>query len=96
MRPLVDYPPKLSVSVLFNVFKGMSSRMLRQERPDLAERYSKKGAAVGKLLCRSNGARHPRNGPAVCRTASLLLAMTGAAFGGEWHDGGPIRSIDGG
>jgi putative transposase len=36
---LVEYPHKLSVSVLVNMFKGTSSRMLRQERPDIAERY---------------------------------------------------------
>jgi len=36
---LVEYPPKLSVSVLVNMVKGTSSRMLRQARPDIAERY---------------------------------------------------------
>ena len=36
---LIEYPPKLSLSVLVNALKGTSSRLLRQERPDLAERY---------------------------------------------------------
>ena len=36
---LVHYPPKHSVSTLVNSLKGVSSRMLRQERPDLAQRY---------------------------------------------------------
>jgi len=36
---LVEYPPKLSVSVLVNAFKGTSSRLLRQARPDIAARY---------------------------------------------------------
>ena len=36
---LVEYPPKLSVSVLVNAFKGTSSRVLRQARPDIAARY---------------------------------------------------------
>ena len=38
---LVEYPPKLSVSVLVNTLKGVSSRMLRKERPDLKKRYWK-------------------------------------------------------
>jgi putative transposase len=38
---LVEYPPKLSVSVLVNAFKGTSSRLLRQERPSIAARYCK-------------------------------------------------------
>jgi putative transposase len=31
---LVEYPPKLSISVLVNAFKGTSSRLLRQVRPN--------------------------------------------------------------
>ena len=38
---LVNYPPKHSVSTLVNSLKGVSSRMLRLERPDLARRYWK-------------------------------------------------------
>jgi putative transposase len=38
---LVNYPPKHSISTLVNSLKGVSSRMLRQERPDLAQRYWK-------------------------------------------------------
>jgi putative transposase len=38
---LVEYPPKLSVSTLINALKGTSSRLLRKERPDLADRYWK-------------------------------------------------------
>jgi len=37
---LVEYPPKHSISVLVNAFKGTSSRLLRKERPDIAGRYS--------------------------------------------------------
>lgn len=40
---LVEYPPKLSVSAMVNMFKGTSSRMLRQARPDIAQRYWRKG-----------------------------------------------------
>jgi putative transposase len=36
---LVEYPAKLSVSVLVNAFKGTSSRMLRRNRPDIASCY---------------------------------------------------------
>ncbi len=38
---LVEYPPKLAVSVLVNSLKGVSSRLLRKERPDLKKRYWK-------------------------------------------------------
>jgi len=38
---LVEYPPKLAVSVLVNSLKGVSSRLLRKERPDLSKRYWK-------------------------------------------------------
>lgn len=38
---LVDYPPKVSVSALVNSLKGVSSRLLRKERPDIAHRYWK-------------------------------------------------------
>lgn len=40
---LVEHPPKLSVSAMVNMFKGTSSRMLRQARPDIAQRYWRKG-----------------------------------------------------
>ena len=38
---LVNYPPTLSVSNLVNSLKGVSSRLLRRDRPDIAERYYK-------------------------------------------------------
>ena len=38
---LVEYPPKVSVSGLVNSLKGVSSRLLRKERPDVARRYWK-------------------------------------------------------
>ncbi len=38
---LVNYPPKVAVSVLVNSLKGVSSRRLRQVRPDIARRYWK-------------------------------------------------------
>jgi putative transposase len=36
---LIEYPPKLSVSVLVNALKGTSSRLLRRRRPEIAFRY---------------------------------------------------------
>ncbi|MEV6371299.1 IS200/IS605 family transposase [Micromonospora musae] len=36
---LVNYPPKVSVARLVNSLKGVSSRRLRQEFPDLARHY---------------------------------------------------------
>ena len=38
---LVQYPPKVAVSSLVNSLKGVSSRMLRQQRPDIRKRYYK-------------------------------------------------------
>ena len=38
---MLEYPPKLAVSVIVNALKGSSSRMLRKERPDIAHRYWK-------------------------------------------------------
>jgi putative transposase len=35
---LVEYPPKVAVSALVNSLKGVSSRLLRQERPDIQHR----------------------------------------------------------
>jgi putative transposase len=40
---LVRYPPKISLSALVNSLKGVSSRRLRQERPDIARKYWKGG-----------------------------------------------------
>lgn len=41
MHVLVEYHPKISVSSLVRSMKGVSSRMLRQERPDIAAHYYK-------------------------------------------------------
>jgi putative transposase len=38
---LVEYPPKVAVSSLVNSLKGVSSRLLRQHRPDIRKRYWK-------------------------------------------------------
>ena len=38
---LVNYPPKVAVSSLVNSLKGVSSRLLRKERPDIRDRYWK-------------------------------------------------------
>lgn len=38
---LVEYPPKVAVSGLVNSLKGVSSRLLRKERPDIEKRYWK-------------------------------------------------------
>lgn len=40
---LVNYPPKVTVSGLVNSLKGVSARRLRQDRPDIAQRYWKGG-----------------------------------------------------
>ena len=41
MHLLVEYPPKVAIPVLVNSLKGVSSRRLRQARPDIARRYWK-------------------------------------------------------
>ena len=41
VHPLVEYPPKVAVSNLVNSLKGVSSRLLRKERPDIQKRYRK-------------------------------------------------------
>lgn len=38
---LVEYPPKVAVSKMVNSLKGVSSRLLRKERPDIVQRYYK-------------------------------------------------------
>ena len=40
----VSYPPKVAVSALVNSLKGASSRVLRKERPDIAQRSYYQGA----------------------------------------------------
>ena len=38
---LVEYPPKIAVASLVNSLKGVSSRLLRKQRPDIEKRYWK-------------------------------------------------------
>ena len=38
---LVEYPPKVTLSRLVNSLKGVSSRLLREDRPEIAGRYFK-------------------------------------------------------
>ena len=38
---IVEYPPKVAVSKLVNSLKGVSSRRLRQQHPEIANRYYK-------------------------------------------------------
>ena len=38
---LVNYPPKVSVSKLVNSLKGVSSRLLKKEFPDMEQKYWK-------------------------------------------------------
>ena len=38
---LISYPPKVELSKLVNSLKGVSSRMLRKEHPDIVQRYWK-------------------------------------------------------
>jgi len=38
---LVEYPPTVAIPSLVNSLKGVSSRLLRQQRPDIVRRYWK-------------------------------------------------------
>jgi putative transposase len=38
---LVNYPPKVALSKLVNSLKGVSSRLLRENRPEITARYHK-------------------------------------------------------
>jgi len=38
---MVEYPPKVAISTLVNSLKGVSSRLLRKQRPDIEKRYWK-------------------------------------------------------
>ena len=50
---LINYPPKLAISNLVNSLKGVSSRLLRRDRPDIAQRdYCKGGSLVAELFRR--------------------------------------------
>ncbi len=40
---LINYLPKLAISNLVNSLKGVSSRLLRRDRPDIAQRDYYKG-----------------------------------------------------
>jgi putative transposase len=40
---LINYPPKLAISNMVNSLKGVSSRLLRHDRPDIAAKYYYKG-----------------------------------------------------
>ncbi|HEK1023446.1 TPA: IS200/IS605 family transposase [Proteus mirabilis] len=40
---LINYPPKLAISNLVNSLKGVSSRLFRRDRPDIAQRDYYKG-----------------------------------------------------
>ncbi|MGK7894599.1 MAG: IS200/IS605 family transposase, partial [Xenococcus sp. (in: cyanobacteria)] len=40
---LLNYPPKVSISKLVNSLKGVSSRLIRKQHPELAKYYWKGG-----------------------------------------------------
>jgi integrase len=79
LHTLVEYPPKHSISVLANAFKGTSSRLLRMERPDSFPLARRRPVVAG-LLRGFNRRRHVGRRQTVCRTAEtarFLLALRG-------------------
>ena len=61
VHPLVTYPPTVQLSRLVNSLKGVSSRRLRQEFPDLAPALLAGQTAVVRLLLRRQRRRCPLN-----------------------------------
>lgn len=53
---LVEYPPKLAVSVLVNSLKGVSSRLLRKDRPDIQSAFYYKDVCGRHLILRHHAA----------------------------------------
>ncbi len=49
---LINYPPKLAISNLVNSLKGVSSRLLRRDRPDIAQRDYYKGVLWSRVISR--------------------------------------------
>ena len=49
---LINYPPKLAISNLVNSLKGVSSRLLRRDRPDIAQRDYYKGFFGRRVISR--------------------------------------------
>ncbi len=52
---LVDYPPTVRIPTLVNSLKGVSSRLLRQQRPDIVRRYWKNALWSPSYLAASCG-----------------------------------------
>jgi len=56
VHPLVDFPPKAALSELVNSLKGVSSRRMRQEFPELARHsYRANKSWSGSSFARSVG-----------------------------------------
>ena len=55
---LINSPPKLAISNRVNSLKGVSGRLLRRDRPDIALRYDGKGVlwTPGYFASRCGGA----------------------------------------
>jgi REP element-mobilizing transposase RayT len=54
---LIIYPPKVALSSLVNSLKGVSSRLLREHRPEITGRYSH-GALWSRPTSRLHAAGH--------------------------------------
>lgn len=73
---LVEYPPKVAVSHLVNSLKGVSSRLLRKERPDI---QNATGAASCGLLPTSHQAAAARRLASSANTlSSRRLQLNGS------------------
>jgi REP element-mobilizing transposase RayT len=46
---LVNFPPKMALSKLVNSLKGVSSRRMRQEFPDLVRHYYRANTSCGRV-----------------------------------------------
>lgn len=75
---LITYPPKLAISSLVNSLKGVSGRLLRQDRPDIAVRYYYKGVlwSPGYFASSCGGAPNPSSANTLNNSKHLVRWKT--------------------
>jgi len=75
----VNFPPTVAISRLVNSLKGVSSRRLRQEFPDLRQHYWRAGEApVVRVVLRRIGRRGTYLCPAPVHRTAGPAVLTGS------------------
>ena len=75
---LIEYPPKVPVCSLVNSLKGVSSRLLRQRRPDIRKRYWRGVLWSPSYFAASCGGSEPP------RRRAFQLRHECRSFGASW------------